>query len=401
MVLGKYLPGKTAGIENYSHFLATLLLENNHQVDAAILSSAGMEPYAYEGVRVIPLKDGFDSFVSLLQEQHYDICHFQEYSGENGIHINWFTTAKQFCKKVFFTFHLPYLTCYKNDFRYFGIEDCNNFSSPERCIKCIIATKMNYKKSSGWNLHNTVIQLITPLIKRANTINQLRSRIQLRKNELEKLVETCDQVFIYADWFKQILNDNDYTSSSIKKIPYITKTALEIKEEKESAIKKKLLFVGRIEKQKGLHLLCKAMNLIDTRSVQLDVFGNKIDEEYFKNCEREYSFNFRGTLPLPELLQLLPDYDFLILPSMFTEMSSMIVKDAFKNHLPVIASAAKGNVEIIKEGMNGFIFEYDNYNDLARKIDSSYQLLSKGWQPSFSNEYNNEKDIQEIISFYA
>lgn len=401
MVLGKYLPGKTAGIENYSHFLATLLLKNNHQVNGAILSSASLERYTYEGVDVIPLKKGFDSFVSLLHEQHYDICHFQEYSGENGININWFTTAKQFCKKVFFTFHLPYLTCYKNDFRYLGIEDCNNFSSPERCVECIIATKMNYKKSRGWNLHNAAIQLITPLIKRTDKINQLRKRIQLRKSELDKLLETCDQVFIYAEWFKKIMNDNGYTSSSIKKIPYITNTSFKVKEEKQHTIKKKLLFVGRIQEQKGLYLLCKAMNLIDTGTLQLDVFGNKIDDAYYQNCEQEYSFNFRGTLPLPELLQLLPDYDFLILPSLFTEMASMMVKDAFQNHLPVIASAAKGNVEVIKEGKNGFIFEYDNYRDLARKIDSGYQLLSGGWQPTFSDDYNNEKDIQEIISYYA
>ena len=142
------------------------------------------------------------------------------------------------------------------------------------------------------------------------------------------------------------------------------------------------------------------MNMIATNSVQLDVFGNKIDEEYYKTCEEEYCFNFRGTLPLPELLHLLPDYDFLILPSRFTEMSSMMVKDAFQNYLPVIASAAKGNREVIKEGKNGFLFEYDNAKNLARTIDKAYRLKNEGWLPVFKNVTSAEKDLDEILSYY-
>jgi hypothetical protein len=123
LVLGRYLPGKTAGIENYSHFIARLLFKNNIQVQVAILNSPHKEPYLFEEIPVIPLKTGISSFKTLLQEQHYDISHFLEYSGENGINIDWFIMAKEYCRKVFFTFHLPYLTCYKNDFRYNGIAD--------------------------------------------------------------------------------------------------------------------------------------------------------------------------------------------------------------------------------------------------------------------------------------
>jgi glycosyltransferase involved in cell wall biosynthesis len=401
IVLGRYLPCKSAGIENYSHWLANALIQNNHCVDVAILENTNMERYTYETVNVLPLKNGFQSFIQLLANTGYDICHFQEYSGKNGINIDWFHIAKKHCKQVFFTFHLPYLTCYKNDFRYKGITDCNNFSSPERCVDCIIATKLNYKKTVGINLKNTAIELITPVLKRSNKIQKLKKRIVYRSQDLEELINTCDQIFIYGRWFKEILTKNGFESTKIKLIPHITKTTEIGAEKRGNAIKHKILFVGRIEQQKGLHLLCKAMNLIETKKIQLDVAGNKVDQVYYDSSKNEYPFNYLGILPRHRLLSSFKEYDFLILPSVFTEMYSLVVREAFYDNLPVIASAAKGNVDVIKEGKNGFIFNYDDYKGLALVIDKAYSLKQNGWQPEFEITDSHENDLKEILTYYS
>lgn len=402
MVLGRYLPYKNAGMENYTHTLVKKLLENNYSVQVAVLESESVNGYEYEAVPVLPLVNGYSSFVQLVSEKKFYICHFQEYSGSNGINLKWFQTAKVNCSKVFFTFHLPYLTCYKHDFRYNGIEDCNNFSSPSRCVKCIIATKLNFKKTHRFGIQNFSIKLLTPLIERLPNINRLRNRIDQRKTGLNELINTCDNIFIYADWFKKILNDNGYTSSAIVKVPYVTNGS--IRKDASNAVslatKNKILFAGRIEEQKGLLLLCKAMNLIKEDLV-LDVFGNIVDEGYFEKCKEEYNLNFEGTLPLKDLLELLDQYDFLVMPSVFTEMYSMMIKDAFTYHLPVIASAAKGNADVIREGKNGFIFNYDDHKDLARVIDEAYNLKKKGWQAEFETNNSAANDWEQILSYYT
>lgn len=400
-VLGKYLPEKNGGIENYSHWLATLLLQNNHQVQAAILQSSDMEAYDYEGVHVIPLKNGYETFRKLLIENHYDICHFQEYSAFGGIEIFWFKEAKRYCKKIFFTFHLPYFTCYKGDFRYLGVDDCSDFSNPDRCVKCIIATRLHYKKSERFSLNNLKIKVLPSLLKNTNKMRALKANIQLRKEILNDLISTCDNIFIYANWFEEILNENGYDAPSIKKIPYIPKSPEHMTLNKNGIVKRNILFVGRIEKQKGLHLLCQAMNIIATKEIQLDVFGNIVDENYFETCRKEFDFNFKGTLPLADLLQLLPRYDFLVLPSAFTEMYSMMVKHAFHQELPVIASSAKGNVDAVKDGKNGFIFDYNDYESLAKVIDRAYSLKKNGWEPSFEMIGSSARDVIEILDYYT
>ncbi len=400
LLLGRYLPHKNGGIENYSHLLSTLLLQSNHTVEIAILESPESAPYFYDDVKINVLNGSFEKFKVLLQENQYDICHFQEYSAFGGIEMFWLKEAAQYCKKVFFTFHLPYFTCYKNDFRYFGIEDCNEFSAPERCVKCVIATRLNYKKATAVNLANAGIQLVIPFYLKTNKANKLKEAIQLNIHQLDELVIICDKIFIIADWFKKIIKVSGYASPHFKLIPPIVRPAFYIPQKFQKPLKHKLLFAGRVEHQKGLLLLCKAMKIIKRKSIRVDVVGNKVDEKYFFECEKNFAFTYKGPVQREELLSKLPDYDFLVLPSVFTEMYSMVLQEALIAHVPVIASAAKGNIDAINEGKNGFLFNYDDHKDLARVVDKAYDLLENKWVPEFQTPNNYENDLKEILSYY-
>lgn len=403
LVLENYVPTKNGGMENYTHWLAKILRENGYDVTAAYLNIGESDNYIYEGITVTRLVNRFKGFQEFLQNNKFDICHFHEYSGEDGINTKWFKVAAKYCNKVFFTFHLPYLTCYKGDFRYYNNEDCNTFNSYERCVKCAIASKLGYKKSTGFDLQNFAIKQFLPILEKTPKAASVKKKVIALNNNLEDAIETCTSLFIYADWFQTLLNNNGYHSDKFVKIPYITKTVTVDQAKLDSTVKKKILFVGRIEPQKGLHLLCKAMNKINTKDITLDVYGNIADKSYFDGCVADYKFNFLGTTNRLELLKQLPLYDFLILPSVFPEMYSMIVKDSFYEGLPVIASASKGNRNAIVEGKNGFIFEYDNFEDLAKVIDKAISLKQSGWQPdfNFASALSTEAALQEILSHYS
>lgn len=397
-VTGNYLPLKNGGIENYTHWLANILLKNGFEVEVAAFNPVECDSYIYEAIKVNNIKGGLSSFEILLQTGSFDICHFHEYSEDGGIEIPWFKKAKEYCSKVFFTFHLPYLTCYKLDFRFKGLEDCNTFTNLSRCTECVIADKTGYKKAGKSQLY---LSSVIALMRWAGKKSRLEKRIISKYQKLGELIQVCDYLFIYAEWFKNILVGNGYTDPCIKKIPYKTKTTItEVGITPTKAIKNKILFVGRIQYQKGLHLLCKAMNNLESQNIQLDVFGNIIDHAYYNQCLKTFRFNFKGTTGYLQLLASLKDYDFLVLPSVFTEMYSMIIKDAFYENLPVIASSAKGNVDAIVDGIDGFLFKYDDARDLALKIDKAYLLKKQGWNPIFTFTEDPERDIKEIISYY-
>lgn len=395
-ITGNYLPGKNGGIENYTHWLASVLIQNNIQVEVAALHVDAAEDYHHEEVKINNLKGSFINFQTLLQTGDFDICHFHEYSAFGGIELPWFQKAKEYAK-VYFTFHLPYFTCYKNDFRYKAIDDCNTFNDPGRCATCIIADKSGYHRYRS----EAILSVISGISGITGVKQKLKEKVRDQHKKLDELIAVCDYIFIYAAWFKEILAENDYDQRSIRKIPYKTKTLLPgILDPVKGILKNKILFVGRIEYQKGLHLLCRAMNEVSTRNIQLDVYGNIMDQGYFDECRKAYGFNFKKTVNYPILMQVLGEYDFLVMPSVFTEMYSMMIKDAFYAQLPVIASTAKGNQDAVSDGENGFLFDYNDAADLASTIDKAYHLKENGWTPNFTYSEHPEKDIEEIISYY-
>jgi glycosyltransferase involved in cell wall biosynthesis len=257
---------------------------------------------------------------------------------------------------------------------------------------------MHFSKEA--NLRNSAIALLTPVLLKTKKIKALRRNVQINTNNLDELLENCDKIFVIANWFKNLLAENGFGSEKIKFIPSILKPSKNL-DHTDNNLKRKILFAGRIEKQKGLHLLCMAMRSIKTIKIELDVFGNIVDENYFKQCEKKYAFNFKGSISREELLSKLHEYDFLILPSVFTEMYSMILQESIYSHLPVIASSAKGNTAAVKENKNGFIFNYDDDKDLARVIDKAYYLKQNGWKPEFETNNNAGKDLSDILSFYS
>lgn len=396
-VTGNFLPGKNGGIENYVFWLAGILKEQNINVEVAALQVQEKAGYVYKNIPVHYLNENLELFESLLENKNYDICHFHEYSEYGGVEIPWFKKAKEHCNKVFFTFHLPYLTCYKNDFRYMGVEDCNTFNDPARCAECILIEKMNRVIGSGFGRAGTNILLHVPGVK-----SKLERRVATKRSYLKELIATCDAVFIIADWFKKLLFDNGYSQPNIHKIPNKPESNIFGAQLAENTtLKNRILFIGRIQQQKGLHLLCKAMNLLEDKNLQLDVYGNKVEEEYFDTCFQEYAFNYKGTVSREDLMAQISNYDFLVLPSVFTEMYPLVIIDAFHKNLPVIASAAKGNKDVVRDGANGFLFEYNNAKDLAMVIKKAYHLKSEGWKLAFEGNLHSVNDLREILSYYT
>lgn len=399
MVTGNYLPIKNGGIENYTHRLALLLLKNKYEVEIASLNAGEEKEYIFEGIRINNLKGSFNDFELLLNLRNFDICHFHEYSAFGGIELHWIKKSKEFCKKVFFTFHLPYFTCYKKDFRFNGKADCNEFTDAGRCVDCIITEKLDHKNLNSPALLSKIVNNILTITGKKR---KLKTKVQLNNLRLTKLLTICDTVFIIADWFKNLLEQNGYEDKKLVLIPNnINPVSLNKKLTSTNIIKKKIIFAGRIEHQKGLHLLCEAMQHLNESKIEIDVYGNKVDEAYYDSCLIKYAFNFKDIVPREALLNLLHEYDFLVLPSIFTEMYPMVIQESFDAQLPVIASAAKGNAAMVKEGVNGFLFEYDNAKDLARTIDKAYHLKLNGWEPEFKKNGNPEKNIEEMLSYYV
>lgn len=161
---------------------------------------------------------------------------------------------------------------------------------------------------------------------------------------------------------------------------------------------KRLLFVGRVSPEKGVHVLLEAFRNVIERypDTELEIvgpqgippFGSIVglsDERRIKELARFYSVSYRsylqdslclglsskvfftGSVPHLELPEYYRNADVLINPSLY-EAFGMTLVESMACQLPVIATRVGGMVEIVEDGKNGLLVEPDSVSDLTRAI---------------------------------
>jgi glycosyltransferase involved in cell wall biosynthesis len=102
------------------------------------------------------------------------------------------------------------------------------------------------------------------------------------------------------------------------------------------------------------------------------VYGLPYDEGYFNEvtskADKLKTINFKGSLRPDEVMPTLSKYKAVIVPSLVAEMASLIILEANKLKVPVIASEVPGNQELIRQYECGVVFKYGSSEDLVKKI---------------------------------
>lgn len=167
---------------------------------------------------------------------------------------------------------------------------------------------------------------------------------------------------------------------------------------------KTLLFVGQIEKHKGinwlLHLLNQDNFVFEGQQLLVKVVGTGRE---LTNLEKLYpSVTWLGRLERQELKEAMRSSDFLIFPSLCYENSPTVIYEALSLGLPVIGSDLGGTGELVHDGENGFLFEAGNQfsfrHALAKavSVDQNYSKLSENARLSVSL-YTVENYLQELL----
>lgn len=177
----------------------------------------------------------------------------------------------------------------------------------------------------------------------------------------------------------------------------------------------RLLFVGRISPDKGVHILMKAFDAVARERPDLeltligkpgmmpmDVLGVLLKEDAALEAVRDFygrstfawltkevlgqrssylghvkrllspqtaaRAHFRGTVSLPELQSLYRQADLLILPSIWQESYGLPVAEAMASGVPVLATRSGGVPELIEDGVSGRLVPRFDVDALTRAL---------------------------------
>lgn len=157
------------------------------------------------------------------------------------------------------------------------------------------------------------------------------------------------------------------------------------------------LFVGRLEKLKGLQTLIPVFH--NYRKAQLLIAGTRNDEPYLRqSAEGSDNIRFLGYVPQRQLQSLYQRAVAVIVPSLCYEIFPLVIIEAFREQAPVIARNQGGMPEIIEESGGGFV--YDTDEELVAAMDrllaeQSYrrELGLRGYQ-AYEQNWNPEAHLQ-------
>ncbi|HSW89233.1 MAG TPA: glycosyltransferase [Candidatus Saccharimonadales bacterium] len=132
-----------------------------------------------------------------------------------------------------------------------------------------------------------------------------------------------------------------------------------------------VIYVGRLDKEKRVDVLVKAVGLLKDEDFQLIIAGKGAEKEKIHRLVKKLGIKdkvvFLGYLPdgeLPILYSLATAY---VMPS-DAELQSISTMEAMASGLPVIGANAIALPNLIKNGVNGFLFKPRNSEDLSKKL---------------------------------
>jgi glycosyltransferase involved in cell wall biosynthesis len=169
---------------------------------------------------------------------------------------------------------------------------------------------------------------------------------------------------------------------------------------------KDIIYFGRLSKEKGVDTLMSSVKNLD---VSVKIIGSGPCEDRFKNRVREELINnvhFLGFKEGKELIDIISNYLFVVVPSEWYENNPRSVLESFAMGKPVIGSRIGGIPELVIDGKTGFTFKPGDKNDLRGKIKNLtgninlIKELGKNARRLIEEKYSTEKYYDGLMKIY-
>ena len=165
-----------------------------------------------------------------------------------------------------------------------------------------------------------------------------------------------------------------------------------------------LLFVGRFDAPKGIDYLLEHFSKCKREDIHLFVIGDNVvgDSEKIPMIDTE-KVTFCGWIPHDKLDGYYKSCDAVIMPSRW-EAFGLVGVEAMKYGKPIIVSNRGALPELVKDGENGYIFDFEHPESLIRILDKleKKELCRMGQKAAlfFLQRYESRKMLEKTILIY-
>ncbi len=166
----------------------------------------------------------------------------------------------------------------------------------------------------------------------------------------------------------------------------------------------KVLFVGRLDRQKGVDILLKSAATLEGRA-SFKVIGATVTTKSEQNTVSSVPDNVEllGWKSPVEIAGYLAACDVVVMPSRW-EGFGLVALEAMRAKKPVIASAVGGLRQIVRHGQTGFLFPSGDSVALAEAIlgqdAAGWRDMGLAGYRRFHARYQSDRMNDELIALY-
>lgn len=223
---------------------------------------------------------------------------------------------------------------------------------------------------------------------------------------------------LYSKYINQFIGVSDYTRKHILKdygfflerktsvIYNGIDTSFFVKRNQENI--NKFVVCSHLRYSKGIQDLIKAVSILENaikNQIQIDVYGEGPYEaellEMIKANDLDGIIRFKGGSS--QLNELLSNYRYLLQPT-YMECFSLSILESLAANVPVITTTVGGNLEIIENNKNGFIFAPKDYlavGEILKNIVLGNLKIEKDVSIQIEKDFNLEKMVEEHIGLLS
>jgi len=170
-----------------------------------------------------------------------------------------------------------------------------------------------------------------------------------------------------------------------------------------------MVYVGRLEKVKNVDTLLRAFSKIQNIGVELTIVGDGRERVHLESLANELNIlkrvSFKGFQKAPANFIALADL--FVLPS-YSEGFGIAAVEAMFQKVPVLCSNVGGIPEFVKENENGWLFNPNDIDELASKLESIIlktpeerkRIGEKGYTDVI-DQFTVEKYIKNLENIYS
>lgn len=294
------------------------------------------------------------------------------------------------------------------------------FSSNNQNMESFFLEKVNQERIKYDILVTHFLALCTSFFKKAKASGILQTIVvdhnprPLEGFPLSKIIKNKIKGILFSRYIDQFIGVSEYTRKCIlkdygsfldKKTSVIYNgidTSVFVKRTQEN--RHKFVVSSHLRHSKGIQDLINAVSILEgniKNQIQIDVYGEGPYEiellELTKENNLENSIHFKGGSS--QLNQLLSNYSYLLQPT-YMECFSLSILESLAANVPVITTKVGGNLEIIENKINGFIFEPKDHSAFAfilKNIVLGNLKIDKDVSVQIEEDFNLEKMVTNHI----